>query len=69
MMTVIVSEADMRQLQQERFNYPHRRVQRKMEVVYLTGLGQSRHDVAQNLCDWQVTVLVSERLTPARFSF
>jgi len=49
MMTVTVSETDMQRLQRERFEYPHPRVQRKMEAVYLTGLGQSRHQVAQNL--------------------
>ena len=40
---------DMQKLEQERFQHPHPRVQRKMEAVYLTGMGLSHHDVARLL--------------------
>ena len=35
----------MKVLQEERFTHPHPRVQRKMEAVYLTGMGLPRHEV------------------------
>ena len=44
-----ITEEDMKVLQEERFTHPHPRVQRKMEAVYLTGMGLPRHEVARLL--------------------
>ncbi len=65
MMTVTISETDRQRLQRERFDDPHPRVQRKMEAVYLTGLGQSRSQVAQNVGVTEGTVRSSLRADQA----
>ena len=49
MIRLIIPKEDMKTLEVERFHHPHPRVQRKMEAVYLTAMGISRHDVARLL--------------------
>ena len=49
MIHLTIPADDLKRLEQERFQHPHPRVQRKMEAVYLTGMGLSRHDVARLL--------------------
>ena len=44
-----ITGEDMKVLREERFTHPHPRVQRKMEAVYLTGMGLLRHEVARLL--------------------
>jgi uncharacterized membrane protein len=39
MIRLTIPANDMQKLEQERFQHPHPRVQRKMEAVYLTGMG------------------------------
>ena len=51
-----ITEEDMKVLQEERFTHPHPRVQRKMEAVYLTGMGLPRHEVARLLAISEGTV-------------
>ncbi len=49
MIRLTIPAEHMQILEQERFHHPHPRVQRKMEAVYLTGMGLSRHEVARLL--------------------
>ena len=49
MIRLTIPAEHMEILKQERFHHPHPRVRRKMEAVYLTGMGLSRHDVARLL--------------------
>jgi transposase len=49
MIRLTISADDMQKLEQERFQHPHPRVQRKMEAVYLTGMGLPRPEVARLL--------------------
>jgi transposase len=47
MLDVNISELDMHLLHYERFHHPHPRVMRKMEVVFLKGLGFSNADICK----------------------
>ncbi len=49
MIHVTLSADDLKKLGQERFQQPHPRVQRKMEAVYLMGVGLPRDGVARLL--------------------
>ena len=44
-----IPDEDMKVLREERFTHPHPRVQRKMEAVYLTGMGLPRQEVVRLL--------------------
>ncbi len=45
MIHLTIPANDRKKLGQERFQHPQ--VQQKMEVLYLMGMGLSRHDVAE----------------------
>ena len=47
MIPIQISLQDLERLKKERYTHPHPRVQRKLEALYLVGMGYSRHDVAR----------------------
>ena len=49
MIRLQMCEEELKRLERERFHDPHPRVQRKIEAVYLTGLGFTRPDGARIL--------------------
>ena len=50
MIRLTIPADDMQKIKQERFQPSPPRIQRKMEAVYLTGMGLPRHDVARKSC-------------------
>jgi len=49
MITIQFSEDDIKALERERYTYPHPRIQKKMEAVYLKSMGVA-HDEIGRLC-------------------
>ena len=47
MISIHISPQDLERLKQERYTHPHPRFQRKLEALYLVGMGYLRHDVAR----------------------
>jgi hypothetical protein len=45
MLNINIPESDIQLLREERFTHPHPHVMRKIEVVYLKGLGFCNDDI------------------------
>lgn len=50
MINILFSEDEVQTLRRERYNYPHPRIQAKMEVLYLKSMGMAHSEICR-LCD------------------